>query len=321
MARPFFPWVGGKEKLIPYIRRIMPEKLSQYVEPFGGSGALLLSMKPRPGRLDIYNDFNVELVNLFCCVKERSGALLRELQFFPLHSREEFEWYKSFLEHRTVFFENIEAELKVLEDRDCFTEEQAAVLAPILQERAQLYDVYRAAAYFKRVWGSFSGTTNSFGVKPLKLRDALERLMEAAKRLEDAVIENKDAIRLIMDRDRPDGLIYCDPPYYDAEQYYDAAFSTEDHARLRDALKECKGYVIVSYNDCEEIRKLYSDFYLLSFTRQNSMAQQAGATYEELLILNYDPRPFAGQMTLFESPLEFGGMRLTHIPEKPLKII
>ncbi|NDO40857.1 DNA adenine methylase, partial [Anaerotruncus colihominis] len=212
MARPFFPWVGSKEKLIPYIRRIMPEKLSQYVEPFGGSGAVLLSMKPRPGRLDIYNDFNVELVNLFCCVKERSNALLRELQFFPLHSREEFEWYKSFLEHRAVFFENIEAELKVLEDRDCFTEEQAEALTPILRERAQLYDVYRAAAYFKRVWGSFSGTTNSFGIKPLKLKDALERLLEAAKRLEDAVIENKDAVKLILDRDRPDGLIYCDPP-------------------------------------------------------------------------------------------------------------
>lgn len=321
MARPFFPWVGSKEKLIPYIRRIMPEKLSQYVEPFGGSGAVLLSMKPRPGRLDIYNDFNVELVNLFCCVKEQSNALLRELRFFPLHSREEFEWYKSFLEHRAVFFENIEAELKVLEDRDCFTEEQAEALTPILRERAQLYDVYRAAAYFKRVWGSFSGTTNSFGIKPLKLKDALERLLEAAKRLEDAVIENKDAVKLILDRDRPDGLIYCDPPYYDAEQYYDAAFSAEDHARLHDAIKECKGYVIVSYNDCEEIRRLYSDFYQLSFTRQNPMAQQAGAVYEELLMANYDPRLFAGQVTLFDSPLEFGGMRLIHIPEKPLKII
>ncbi len=321
MARPFFPWVGSKEKLIPYIRRIMPEKLSQYVEPFGGSGAVLLSMKPRPGRLDIYNDFNVELVNLFCCVKEQSNALLRELRFFPLHSREEFEWYKSFLEHRAVFFENIEAELKVLEDRDCFTEEQAEALTPILRERAQLYDVYRAAAYFKRVWGSFSGTTNSFGIKPLKLKDALERLLEAAKRLEDAVIENKDAVKLILDRDRPDGLIYCDPPYYDAEQYYDAAFSTEDHARLHDVLKECKGYVIVSYNDCEEIHRLYSDFYQLSFTRQNPMAQQAGAVYEELLMTNYDPRLFAGQVTLFDSPLEFGGLRLTHIPQKPLKII
>lgn len=321
MARPFFPWVGSKEKLLPCIRRIMPEKLSQYVEPFGGSGAVLLSMRPRPGRLDIYNDSNAELVNLFCCVKERSNALLRELQFFPLHSREEFEWYKNFLEHRAAFLENIEAELAVLEDRDCFTEEQAAILAPILRERARLYDVHRAAAYFKRVWGSFSGTANSFGIKPLKLKDALERLAEAAKRLEDAVIENKDAVKLIMDRDRPDGLIYCDPPYYDAEQYYDAAFSAEDHVRLYGALKECTGYIIVSYNNCEEIRRLYSGFYQLSFTRQNPMAQQAGAVYEELLMTNYDPRPFAGQVTLFDSPLEFGGMRLSHIPEKPLKII
>src|SRR5699024_2400367 len=129
--------------------------------------------------------------------------------------------------------------------------EQAAILAPILRERARLYDVHRAAAYFKRVWGSFSGTANSFGIKPLKLKDALERLAEAAKRLEDAVIENKDAVKLIMDRDRPDGLIYCDPPYYDAEQYYDAAFSAEDHVRLYGALKECTGYIIVSYNNCE----------------------------------------------------------------------
>ena len=321
MARPFFPWVGNKEKLLPYIHRIMPEKLSQYVEPFGGSGAVLLSLPPKNSRLDIYNDSNVELVNLFCCVKERSNALLRELRFFPLHSREEFEWYKSFLEHRALFLENIEAELAVLEDRDCFTEEQAAALAPILRERAQLYDVCRAAAYFKRVWGSFSGTTNSFGVKPLKLKDALERLVEAAKRLEDAVIENKDAVKLILDRDRLDGLIYCDPPYYDAEQYYDAAFSAEDHVRLHDAIRECKGYVIVSYNDCPVIRKLYHDFYILAFTRQNPMAQQEGSIYRELLMTNYDPRPCAGQMTLFESPLEFGGMHLTHIPEKPLKII
>nr|WP_279286013.1 DNA adenine methylase [Anaerotruncus colihominis] len=188
-----------------------------------------------------------------------------------------------------------------------------------MRERAQLYDVYRAAAYFKRVWGSFSGTTNSFGIKPLKLKDALERLLEAAKRLEDAVIENKDAVKLILDRDRPDGLIYCDPPYYDAEQYYDAAFSAEDHVRLHDAIKECKGYVIVSYNDCEEIRRLYSDFYQLSFTRQNPMAQQAGAVYEELLMANYDPRLFAGQVTLFDSPLEFGGLRLTHIPKKTIE--
>lgn len=319
MARPFFPWVGSKEKLIPYVVRIMPDNISQYVEPFGGSGAVLLSLEPKSSRLDIYNDFNSELVNLFVCAKEKSNALMRELKFLPFHSREEFEWYKNFLEHKDVFFRNIEEERSILKDRNCFTEEQAQILDPILEERAQLYDVYRAAAYFKRIWGSFSGTTSSFGVKPLNMDRATKRLMDASARLNHVVIENKDAARLVIERDRPDGLIYCDPPYYDAEKYYDAGFTKRDHVRLWRALRDCRGYVIVSYNDCPYIRNLYKDFYIFSFERQNPMAQRAGAKYGELLITNYDPRSFADQITLFDEPLEFGNMRLVRVPQKPLK--
>lgn len=58
MARPPIPWVGGKEKLIPFILQVFPPKLSQYVEPFGGSGAVLLALPREKGRLDIYNDLN-----------------------------------------------------------------------------------------------------------------------------------------------------------------------------------------------------------------------------------------------------------------------
>lgn len=321
MARPFFPWVGSKEKLIPYIRRIMPEQLKQYVEPFGGSGAVLLSLKPAPGRLDIYNDYNTELVNLFTCVKEKTNVLCRELKFLPIHSREQFEWYKSFVEHKEVFYRNIEEELEVLQDRSCFTEEQARELEPIFRERAQLYDVYRAAAYFNRICGSYNGITSSFGVKQMNIDRMLPRLLDAAVRLKDVAIENKDAAGLVSERDHPYGLIYCDPPYYDAEKYYDVGFSKEDHIRLCKALKECCGFVIVSYNDCPYIRSLYKDFYILAFERQNPLAQQAGAKYEELLITNYDPRVFAGQMTLFDGPLEFGNMRLVHIPDQPLKTV
>ena len=49
IAKPMFPWVGGKERLIPMIRQVMPSKMSQYMEPFGGSGANLLGM-PRVWR-------------------------------------------------------------------------------------------------------------------------------------------------------------------------------------------------------------------------------------------------------------------------------
>ena len=44
MAKPPFPWIGGKEKIAPYILQTFPAKLAQYVEPFGGSGAVLLAL-------------------------------------------------------------------------------------------------------------------------------------------------------------------------------------------------------------------------------------------------------------------------------------
>ena len=93
MAKPPFPWIGGKEKIAPYILQTFPPKLAQYVEPFGGSGAVLLALPQDPSRLDIYNDLDAELVNLYSCIKECSNVLLRELKFLPIHSRRLFEYY------------------------------------------------------------------------------------------------------------------------------------------------------------------------------------------------------------------------------------
>ena len=101
IARPFIPWVGGKEKLIPYITQIFPPKVKQYLDPFGGSGSVLLGLPPVPGRLDIYNDLNAELSNVFLCVRDKTNVLMRELQFLPILSREVFEFYRDFVDHKT----------------------------------------------------------------------------------------------------------------------------------------------------------------------------------------------------------------------------
>ena len=102
IARPFIPWVGGKEKLMHYIMQIFPPKIRTYVELFGGSGSILLGMPPKAGRLDIYNDLDADLSNLFLCVRDHCGQLLAELKFLPIHSRAVFEVYKYFLAHREV---------------------------------------------------------------------------------------------------------------------------------------------------------------------------------------------------------------------------
>lgn len=320
MARPFFPWVGGKEKLAPYIRQVFPPNVKTYLEPCGGSGAILLGMPPNPSRLDIYNDLDMELSNLFLCAQEKPNTLLRELQFLPIHSRVVFELYKNFVAHENDYIQNILDDMELLKDRDCFTEEQALELRPIFQERLELFDVMRAAAFYKCVRGSFSGTVTSFGVKPLRLSRFLHQISEASKRLENVVIENKNALQLIMERDSNDTLIYCDPPYYRAERLYRVRCQRRFHIRLWQKLCACEGYVVLSYNDCNFVRQLYRDWFILTFKRDNPMSQKKDAEYGELIITNYDPRPYlAQQLTLFDSPVGDRELVLINTPLKPLK--
>ena len=197
MAKPPFPWIGGKEKIAPYILQTFPAKLAQYVEPFGGSGAVLLALPQDPSRLDIYNDLGAELVNLYSCIKECSNVLLRELKFLPIHSRRLFEYYRDFVAHKEVYYQNVQAEIACLGDRSCFTEEQAGELLPIFQERLALFDVKRAAAYYLAIRGSFSATVTSFGVKGMDVENLLKLFPPVSARLKDVPLENKNALQLI----------------------------------------------------------------------------------------------------------------------------
>ena len=320
MARPFIPWVGGKEKLAPYIRQVFPPKVKVYVEPFGGSGSILLGLPPDPSRLDIYNDLDKELSNLFLCAKEKPNTLLRELKFLPIHSRIVFELYKQFVAHEDTYRQNVLEELALLEDRTYFTEEQAEELRPIFQKRLELFDVERAAAFYKCVRGSFSSTVTSFGVKPLRLTRFLYQIPEASRRLEKVVIENKNALQLIRERDSPHTLTYCDPPYFQAERLYRVRCQNRFHVRLWQRASACEGYVVISYNDCPFIRQLYQDYYILAFKRNNPLAQEKGSEYGELIITNYDPRPYmAPQLTLFENNAGGRELELVHIPKKLLR--
>lgn len=322
IARPAFPWVGNKEKLIPYIQQLMPRNATQFVDAFGGSGAVILGLKPQKGRLDIYNDRNDDLVNALLCIKMRLIALSKELKFLPVHGRTAFQFYRQILDHQLEFQEYLEEEMELLQDPDCFTEEEMRELMPILEGRAELFDVQRAAAFLMAQYGSYSGTGNSFGIKAVDVKPILRRLPEVSNRLQTIVLENRDAMELLTERDRPSGVIYADPPYYDAENCYDVAFSKKDHLRLWKCLQACSGYVILSYNDCPWIRELYQeDFFLIGLKRNNPLAQKKGATYGELFLTNYDPRPYLNsQMNLFEpNPSAKGELLLLHSPSHILK--
>ena len=86
-------------------------------------------------------------------------------------------------------------------------------------------------------------------------------------------------------------------------------------AEVDHILSQCAGYIVVSYNDCPFIRSLYGDFYILAFRRSNTLSQRAGATYDELIMTNYDPRPYIQpQFSMFPAEIENGDLVLVHEP-------
>src|SRR5699024_3747487 len=73
---PILKWVGGKRQLLDDIRPLIPSKISTYVEPFVGGGAVLFDRKPKKA---IINDFNVELMNVYKVIKDHPVELLSSL--------------------------------------------------------------------------------------------------------------------------------------------------------------------------------------------------------------------------------------------------
>ena len=302
MADTLFPWVGSKLKLVPFIIPMVPPSSDTVVDAFGGSAAFSLGLPPKKGRLDIYNDLNDDLFNLFCCLKERPIALARELGFFPVHGRIPFQFYRNILNHESDYLKNIDLEKEIIQSERSFSEEEVQELLKILDGRANLFDVQRAVAFLMVTHGSYNGTCKSVGIRTINVAAIIERMPKVADLIQSLVLENKDALKLIPERDGINTVIYADPPYFKTERRYSVQFLPKDHIELRDALRDCSGYVILSYNNCKEAWHLYKeDFFIFGLTRNNPMAKKRGAVYKEVIITNYDPRPLMDiQIDLFD---------------------
>ncbi|MBS5149612.1 MAG: DNA adenine methylase [Butyricicoccus pullicaecorum] len=287
----FIAWVGGKKALRKLIYTMFPVQFDRYIEVFGGGGWVLFGKPPNLKRkLEVYNDYNSNLANLFYCVKNRTCAFLLELGFLPINSRDEFSMIRTFLEKHEPDTTFLQEELTLAEQN--LSPPDYEEIRAILLENAQMTDVKRAAAFFKLIRYSYGSGCTSFGCQPFDVRKCFDSIWQASHRLSETVIENKDFEALIRQYDRDSAFFYCDPPYYETEGHYEVVFRKEDHMRLRDTLKACRGKWMVSYNDCDFIRELYDGYYITAVTRLNNLAQryESGCEFPEVIITNYDPK-------------------------------
>lgn len=176
---PIVPWIGGKRRTAKHILPLFPAH-ECYVEPFCGAAALYFLKTP--GKIEVINDINGELVNLYRVVKHHPEEFVRQFKW-ALVSRQIYKWLQ-------------------------ITPEET------------LTDIQRAARFYYLQKQAFGGKVaeHSFGTSTtspprFNLLRIEEELSAAHLRLSRTVIEHMDWQQCIERYDRPHTLFYCDPPY------------------------------------------------------------------------------------------------------------
>jgi len=219
-----------------------------YVEVFGGSGAVLFGKEP--SKVEVYNDINGWLVNLYRIIRERPQELIDRLEMIP-YSRSEYS--------RAL---------------DIYKKSQHGLEGGIDDP------VEKAALFFmliKQAFNSSIGGTWAYSLvasRASSWRNAMDLIMPAHLRLRGVTIEELTWKSLFERYDSKETLWYLDPPYVHitrddgATDAYEYEFSNEEHTNLCWECSQLEGMVILS--------GYHNDLY------QSILVEELGWDYKEI---------------------------------------
>lgn len=248
-------YLGAKNRLATWIISHFPEHTC-YVEPFGGSAAILLNKKP--AKIEIYNDKYSRIVNFFRTIRNHPEELSRLVELTPYAQDE----YKT--SHQT-------------------TENQIEDARRFAVQNMMAYGMQEGGSGFRR--GGLLRHTPC----PQTWRNYPDIIRECAANLRSRNLEinNTDALAIMKTYDSPDTLHYVDPPYLPTlrKSKYKHEFSTEDHQHLLEFLLNLKGKIIISgyQND------IYTSKLANWRTETKEAITTSGKRKKEYLWMNYQP--------------------------------
>jgi DNA adenine methylase len=213
-------------------------------------------MRSVPAEVEVLNDVNGELVNLYRVVQHHLEEFVRQFKW-ALTSRDVFKWLQ-------------------------------------ITRPETLTDIQRAARFFYLQQNAFGGkvngqtfrtaTTTPPGLNLLRLE---ENLSAAHLRLAGAYIENLPWQDCVRRYDRPHTFFFVDPPYWETEGY-GVDFGWRQYEALAEALARLKGKAIVTLNDHPDIRRLFRAFHIETTDIRYTVGGGKGAERAEVVIFSWD---------------------------------
>lgn len=246
-----------------------------YVEPYaGGAGAAInLLLQGLVGRI-LINDANVAIYSFWKAVTEHTDELCELID----RTKVDLDVWRRMREimHKT---KEPSLELGFATFFLSRTNRSGILTAgPIggITEEAQSRASYKIDCRFNKV-------------------DLIEKIQRIGEQRTRIVVTSKDAIQLLRGLKYRNCFVYLDPPYFSkGKSLYMNYYHPSDHEMLSQYLHKISKFSwVLSYDDVEDIRNLYSDMGLyqfsISYTAQNKKTGQELLCHSRDLIM---PEPF-----------------------------
>ncbi len=273
---------GGKSRSVDLISTIIPD-FDEFREPFLGGGSIFIYAKQRfPNKSFWINDLYYELFKFWEMSQKDVDALIDKV----------YEWRNQF---------------PIGKDLHKFLNENLVTFN----------DLERGAAFFIYNRITFSGTSLSGGFSELAFtgrftESSIKRLNQFGKVIDGSKITNLDYEELVKGEGE-NVFIFLDPPYYSATK--SALYGKNgnmhksfDHVKFAENMKNCKHKWLITYDDSQYIRELFSFANIIPWELMYGMRNvTAGADQKgkELFISNYlETLPKKQQLALFESKVK-----------------
>jgi len=275
--KTFIKWQGNKSKHINKFIKYIPEFTGTYIEPFVGSGALLLKLQPKKW---IINDLNKDLINIWNQVKNNPKDIIKIFKKFG---------------------ENFRPLSKIDKVRYCKDITSKIESSPYNLQRATKYLLMKFCAYMGNII-----IKNNLYFKSLDLpiiinnryffleQNNYDNILEVSQFLHNSngKIFNK-SYEYILDKAKSRDFVFLDPPYieehnyefnYNKDEVLDKSFINNLYQQVKKL--DTKGVKwLMTQADTKQVKDIFKEYHVKKF----QVYRMGSKSYvNELLIMNYN---------------------------------
>lgn len=274
-------YIGGKSKIGNWIRNFIPKETEIYVEPFSGAFWVFFKMQhntyPNLKKV-VYNDVNPLNVNLFLSLKE-SDRLYELSKNTPIEDVSLFNEFKSEIFSDDLVLDKNKANFDI-------AFKYAYVLSQVWSGTdPRRGNLIKKGGYVSKKTGVYK---SKFEIFRSKLIDP--KWVSYFNKI--TTIEMLDFQDVINKYDSDKTFFYCDPPYFNTENYYaNHDFNGDSHIRLAECLKNIKGKFGLSYYYFDQLSDWFPESEFTWKTKEfvktgGAISGKKQSKGTELLILN-----------------------------------